>query len=223
MAATPQRSLDSISPACVHFLVLTLIPLIPFSQSALTLLALIYFLTSTGPSPTTRKLPWLVFGQLCLDAFLFVLWLAATAASNYDCNGLCSACSPIEEGDRYWVWAGSLLCECYAGIVLAQNKARRDLKGQAVSSATRSAARTMERSDKIAAKQGLDAVMIFLFASTMAVTAWRVYQARQAASGLTTHGPAMEIPHQTDDKSKDGTDNEKPVDPPSEEVVSEVQ
>ena len=64
-------------------------------QAVISFFVLIYFLLSTGPKPQLRLLPWFIFGQLGLDAFMFVLWLAAAASSSYSCNDLCNACNYI--------------------------------------------------------------------------------------------------------------------------------
>lgn len=61
-------------------------------QAVISFVVLIYFLLSTGPKPQLRLLPWFIFGQLGLDALMFVLWLAAAASSSYSCNDLCNAC-----------------------------------------------------------------------------------------------------------------------------------
>ena len=61
-------------------------------QAVISFFVLIYFLLSTGPKPQFRLLPWFIFGQLGLDALMFILWLAASASSSYSCNDLCSAC-----------------------------------------------------------------------------------------------------------------------------------
>ena len=65
------------------------------NQAVISFFVLVYFLLSTGPKPQLRLLPWFLFGQLGLDAFMFVLWLAASASSSYSCNDLCSACNYI--------------------------------------------------------------------------------------------------------------------------------
>lgn len=62
-------------------------------QSVLSFFALIYFILATGPSPQARLLPWFIWGQLGLDALMFILWLAAAASSSYNCSDLCNACS----------------------------------------------------------------------------------------------------------------------------------
>ena len=72
---------------------------------------LIYLILATGPSPKTRLLPWVVYGQLALDALLLILWLAAAASSRYNCNDLCNACAGYS--DLYY---DNLLCYCFDGV-----------------------------------------------------------------------------------------------------------
>lgn len=171
-------------------------------QAAITLPALIYYLFSTGLNASTRCLPWHVYGQLSLDAFLFVLWLAATAASNYDCSGLCSACAtPGEEyyGGYYNVFVGSLTCPCAFGQYdPSLSKVKRALEGRATSSANLNTGKEFESASKIATKLGFHALMIVLFASTTATTIWRVHQAGKAVTISEGHGPASELTNQTD-------------------------
>lgn len=39
-----------------------------------------------------KVLPWLVWGQLALDAVMFIFWIAATATSTFSYKDLCDAC-----------------------------------------------------------------------------------------------------------------------------------
>lgn len=141
-------------------------------QAAITLPALIYYLFSTGLNASTRCLPWHVYGQLSLDAFLFVLWLAATAASNYDCSGLCSACAtPGEEyyGGYYNVFVGSLTCPCAFGQYdPSLSKVKRALEGRATSSANLNTGKEFESASKIATKLGFHALMMYASICTFA-------------------------------------------------------
>ena len=69
---------------------------------------LIYFILATGPSKVFKLLPWLVWGQLALDAFMFILWIAAAGTAKLNCNDYCKACSDLEG-----VAWNNLLCYCY--------------------------------------------------------------------------------------------------------------
>lgn len=62
-------------------------------QAVLALIALAYFLLSTGPTTIFKVLPWWILLQLGLDALMFIFWLSAAATSRYNCDDLCNACS----------------------------------------------------------------------------------------------------------------------------------
>lgn len=113
-----------------------------------------------------RRLPWHVYCQLGLDAFLFVLWLAATAASNYACSSLCSACvTPVKDfyDGLYDVWVGSLMCGCANGAyVPGLQNLKRKLEGRGTSSSTLNAGKESESASKMAAKLGFAALMMYV-------------------------------------------------------------
>ena len=64
------------------------------SQAVISILALIYLLLSTGVK-RVNAIPWHPFGQLGLDAFLLILWIAAAATSTVTCDDACNACKNI--------------------------------------------------------------------------------------------------------------------------------
>lgn len=70
---------------------------------------LAYLLLSTGPSPALRLLPWIIFGEIVLEALLLILWIAAAATSRYNCDDLCNACN----GGGGYVNYGNLDCTCF--------------------------------------------------------------------------------------------------------------
>jgi hypothetical protein len=195
---------------------------------------LIYSLVSGGPSTHTRRLSWHTYCQLGLDIFLFVLWLAATAASNYDCSG------HEFYGGLYDVWVGSLTCGCANGAyVPGLQKVKRAMEGRDISSSTLNAGKEFETASKIAAKVGFDALMVYagkfihlfcnvlncdsvLFASTTAVSFWRIYQIRKTFSHPEGHGPAIEVPN-PDEVSKESTCTQKANDAGYTPPVPEVQ
>lgn len=76
-------------------------------QAVLSFIVLVILLLSTGPKPGLRVLPWFIRGQLALDAFMFIIWIAAAGVSQYNCNDLCGACSGYDD-----VWADGLYCVC---------------------------------------------------------------------------------------------------------------
>ena len=128
-------------------------------KSVLSLIALIYFILASGPSRTTRLLPWFIFGQLALDAIMFIFWLAAGATSSYSCNDLCTACG-IDDG---YVYFDTESCECSTLFFKRDYSPRR---GNVLQQRSRPA----KRSDTtvggtIAAKQAFDAVMTYVLAT----------------------------------------------------------
>jgi len=56
------------------------------------MLTLLYFLFSTGPKPIPRFLPWHMWTQLGLDAFFFILWIAAAGCSTLTLKDVEDAC-----------------------------------------------------------------------------------------------------------------------------------
>lgn len=173
----------------------------------------IYLITSSGPKTSTHLLPWNRWAQLAIDACFFILWLVTTVTSPYNCPNLCSACAAIDAGNGYTVWAGSLFCSCFANGDTHHQKRTLDardvlmvLEGRATSAGTGGSARFRvgRTGISIAVKQTFDAIMMyalsisnwapgkrpltclpsFLFAITLAMTAWRIfksYKARKAA------------------------------------------
>ena len=127
------------------------------SKSIISLVVLIYFMLASGPSRTTRLLPWFIWGQLALDAIMFIFWLAAGATSSYSCTDLCTACG-IFEG--YVIFdSESCLCSVFfkrdysprPGSVLEQRRSRPSRRD----SDTTVGGTT-------AAKQAFDAVMTYV-------------------------------------------------------------
>lgn len=43
-----------------------------------------------------KVLPWIVWGQIALDAVMLIFWLAAAATSEFTNQDLCDACSNVE-------------------------------------------------------------------------------------------------------------------------------
>ena len=167
----------------------------------MTLPLSIYLIFSSGPK-SCQKLPFNLWAVVGIDAFMFIIWIAATGASVYDCNGICSACSPIgsieDEGYGFWVSYGSLFCECYfPGLdYTKRSRVRAALEGRGVSSlrngSTQELAQLGEKSYDIATKRGLDVVMIFLFFTTLVAMARYLHKARKEGAA-TAGNPSM--PH----------------------------
>ncbi|KIV84616.1 hypothetical protein PV11_00389 [Exophiala sideris] len=173
------KSIDCDIPAKLAFNI---------AAAALTLPAVIYLIFCSGPK-LCQKLPFNLWAVVGIDAFMFLIWLAATAASVYDCNGVCSACSPIgrieDIGYGFWIQYDSLFCECYFPGFDYRNRhrVRAVLEGRGVSSlrngSTKEMAQLGEKSYNIAAKRGLGVVMIFLFFTTLVAMARYLWKARK--------------------------------------------
>lgn len=129
-------------------------------QAVLALLALAYFLFSTGPGSIGKILPWWIFIQLGLDALMFAFWLAAAATSKYNCSDLCNACSQWDS-----VAFDGLSCICNSSYYYWWKK--RDMspapkKGLLEVRRTRHTAPL----GTAAAKQAFDAVMVYVICPT---------------------------------------------------------
>ena len=123
-------------------------------QSALSLIALIYFILASGPSRATRLLPWFVVGQLALDALIFICWLSAAATSSYSCTDLCNVCGILDG----YVDFDSQSCICYEELNLKRDFSQKP--GNMLQSRRSHSNSTAVGS--IAAKQAFDAVMTYV-------------------------------------------------------------
>lgn len=127
-------------------------------QAVISFFVLIYFLLSTGPKPHLRVLPWFIFGQLGLDALMFILWLAASASSSYSCNDLCSAC----DYDYDYLYYDTEACICIELFKRTTSpKPKGILEGRTPRSRLGGGSRSGSGSggSTIAAKQAFDAIM----------------------------------------------------------------
>ena len=86
-------------------------------QSILSFIALIYFILASGPSRTTRLLPWFIWGQLALDALIHIFWLSAAATSSYSCTDLCNVCGILDG----YVYFDSQSCACYDDLLFKRD------------------------------------------------------------------------------------------------------
>jgi len=165
------------------------------AAAGLALPAILYLLISSGPKASTHLLPWNRWAQLGLDGLFFTLWLATTIASPYNCQSLCAACPAIQGRANYHVRSGSLLCWCFKQAdpaLKARSDVLRVLEGRN-NQQTAAATRIGETRGLDAAKQGLDAVMVVLFAITLALTLWRIISAMKARkAAMSTNGTVLE-------------------------------
>ena len=154
--AMRQLNFFTILPSYVHPFpfwqcLLTFLP-----KSVLSLVALIYFIFASGPSRGTRLLPWFIWGQLALDAIMFIFWLSAGATSSYSCDDLCTVCGVLDG----FVYFDSQTCECYSDLFYKRDFSPRPmnlLQSRGDLSKRRRSNSTVGGS--IAAKQAFDAVM----------------------------------------------------------------
>ncbi|KAL8726794.1 MAG: hypothetical protein Q9166_006476 [cf. Caloplaca sp. 2 TL-2023] len=156
------------------------------AAAVLSFLVLMVLILSTGATSTFRIVPWFAWGQLALDIFMFIIWLAAAGVSQYNCTDLCNACSAYDE-----VWSGGLHCLCssyYLYYKRDQSPAPKNLAGAIQERAyyRHSGPGSSKRHAKIA----LDAIIVILFAFTIAATIfWIFKQRRSSAAAATTLNP----------------------------------
>ncbi|KAL6716667.1 hypothetical protein ACLMJK_006235 [Lecanora helva] len=158
--------------------------------SVISFVFLIYLILSTGPSPKVRLLPWAIYGQLLLDALLFIFWLAAAASSRYNCNDLCNACS-----DFSTVYYDNLFCYCFNGddgfFKRDQSPVpRSDLeKRRVVQHNSDSASGYAATAD---ARKAFDAIMVLIFfACLISDLLWIVTASRHNSTTTTTTAPGQ--------------------------------
>lgn len=128
------------------------------SKSILSLIALVYFILASGPSRTTRLLPWFIWGQLALDALMFIFWLSAAATSSYSCTDLCNACGILDG----YVFFDSESCECSDFFYKRDYSPRRGNVLQPRRSHSSSPSSGSTVGGTIAAKQAFDAIMTYV-------------------------------------------------------------
>ncbi|KAI4199079.1 MAG: hypothetical protein LQ350_004834 [Teloschistes chrysophthalmus] len=155
------------------------------AAAVLSLIVLIILLLSTGPKPSLRVLPWFIWGQLALDTFMFIIWIAAAGVSQYDCNDLCNACSGFDT-----VWADNLYCTCYFVYKRDQSPVRRELARSVQERATRRGPAL----GRVAGKTALNAIIVVLFAFTTAATIFWILKNRRSGTAPSTATPLAPQP-----------------------------
>lgn len=81
---------------------------------------------STGKTALFRVVPWIVWGQLALDVFMFIIWIAASGASQYNCTDLCNACPIYSE-----LYSTGLYCFCSSDYLYKKRDQSPAVKGLA--------------------------------------------------------------------------------------------
>lgn len=157
--------------------------------SILSLIALVYFILASGPSRTTRLLPWFIWGQLALDALMFIFWLSAAATSSYSCTDLCNACGILDG----YVFFDSESCECSDFFYKRDYSPRRGNVLQPRRSHSSSPSSGSTVGGTIAAKQAFDAIMTVLFALFIAADIFWVLKSRRSGTA-TAPAPTIGAP-----------------------------
>ncbi|KAI4100494.1 MAG: hypothetical protein L6R37_005445 [Teloschistes peruensis] len=155
------------------------------AAAVLSFIVLIILLLSTGPKPSLRVLPWFIGGQLALDAFMFIIWIAAAGVSQYTCDDLCNACSGFDT-----VWADNLYCTCFIVYKRDQSPVRRELARSIQERATRRGPAL----GRAAGKTALNSIIVVLFAFTTATTIFWILKNRQSGTAPSTATPLAPQP-----------------------------
>ncbi|KAK4694963.1 hypothetical protein P7C71_g2698, partial [Lecanoromycetidae sp. Uapishka_2] len=149
---------------------------------------LFYFFLATGPKPIFRILPWVVFGQIALDALMFIFWLAAAATSSYSCDDLCSACP--SGGDVNY---NSQYCVCYVVDHSPENSIKRSyspktrglLDSRTPRSHSSSSSGSYDNSGSAnAPKQAIGAIMTIISTVCLAASLFWFFKQRNAGSSI---------------------------------------
>ncbi|KAL8733516.1 MAG: hypothetical protein Q9181_003564 [Wetmoreana brouardii] len=156
------------------------------AAAVLSFIVLLMLLLATGPNPGLRVIPWFIWGQLGLDVFMFIIWIAAAGVSRYNCNDLCNACSGYD-----LVWADDLSCSCYYVYKRDQSPAP---KGLARSIEERAYHRRGPGASRVAGKTALNSIMVVLFAFTTAMTVFWIFKSRSSGAGASTTSPLAPQP-----------------------------
>lgn len=158
--------------------------------TVISFFVLLYTLFATGPSRIFKTLPWIVFGQIALDAVLLIFWLAATATSVYSCDDVCNAC----DGDFFY---GTLYCTCDDIIFFKEKRSTSSnpaniLLGKRRSRTSSSSGRASTSTANGSATTALDSLMTALFAFFLAATLFWFLQSRRSTRRTTmTNATAM--------------------------------
>jgi hypothetical protein len=150
------------------------------------MLTLFWFIFSTAPKPIPRFLPWHMWTQLGLDAFFFILWIAAAGCSNLTYKDFSDACPWFNNIDD---------------LLDGTSLKARDFRGLEKRKSNGSSSRSTYVS--AGARQGLDAMMVYIspipssqpslnmpsifFAVSLAYTGFFVYLWRKSSSSTIDH------------------------------------
>ncbi|KAI4158716.1 MAG: hypothetical protein LQ342_007182 [Letrouitia transgressa] len=148
------------------------------AAAVLSFIVLLYFIFSTGPQIIFKTLPWFIWGQLALDAFMFIIWIAAAGASRYNYTDLYG-------WDCYYDYYKEKRNLSPAPQGLPRSVEKRDL----YSSDYSRYGSHYRTGGKATANIGLDSIMVVLFAFTFAATVFWFVQNRNARRNAAAAGP----------------------------------
>ncbi|KAI4250087.1 MAG: hypothetical protein L6R40_000259 [Gallowayella cf. fulva] len=154
------------------------------AAAVLSFIVLLLLILSTGRTTFFRVVPWIVWGQLALDVFMFIIWIAASAVSQYNCTDLCNSCAGYDH-----VWTSGLDCLCSSYYLYYDKRDQSPApRGLAAPIQERASYRhnSGPSSSKKMAKAALDAIMVVLFAFTTAATIFWIFKNRKAAAAAGT-------------------------------------
>ncbi|KAL8901651.1 MAG: hypothetical protein Q9207_005092 [Kuettlingeria erythrocarpa] len=155
------------------------------AASVLSFIVVIVLLLSTGPKPALRVIPWFVWGQLALDAFMFIIWIAAAGVSQYDCNDLCNACSGFDQ-----VWASGLNCYCGSYYDFYYKRDQSPAPAGLAQSLEKRRSRHSS-SSKAVGRIALSSIMVVLWTFTLAMTVFWIFKNRKAGAAASTAPTAL--------------------------------
>ncbi|KAL8806708.1 MAG: hypothetical protein Q9200_004929, partial [Gallowayella weberi] len=128
------------------------------AAAALSFIVVLVLILSTGKTEFFRVIPWIAWGQLALDGFMFIIWIAAAGVSQYSCPDLCHACAGFD-----WVWSSGLYCTCTSYLFYDkrdQSPASKGLAGPLEERAYYNRSRNGSGAGRKNAKIAFDAIMV---------------------------------------------------------------
>lgn len=160
-------------------------------QAVLSFIVLVVLLLSTGPNPQLRVIPWFIWGQLALDVFMWIIWVAAAGTTTLGCNDLCDACSALYS-------ANDLYCTC-SGATYQWDK--RDQSPAPAAVLARSLhERAYGKSHKfgggrVAGRVALDSIITVTFAFTTAMGIFWIFKNRRSGAANVALAPSASPQH----------------------------
>ncbi|MCJ1463745.1 OTU domain containing [Pseudocyphellaria aurata] len=163
--------------------------------AVLAILVLVYLILATGPTKVFKILPWIVWGQIALDAVMLIVWLAAAATSQFTFSQLCDACP--YDGFIYDHYRRSCLGYTFVGtngyVYYAFSKDVSPLLRERAGLERRKGGSSANRASKNGTTLGrtaLDSIMTVLFFITLVATIlWVITRRRSSGTAASTTRP----------------------------------